>query len=56
MSLRPKKSSLASGNRPGEKFFMTHPPAYSNLYQNIYFQFQKTNKQAKIIIKINKQK
>ena len=22
-----KKSSLASGNRPGENFFITHPPA-----------------------------
>ena len=28
-------------------FFVTHPPAQSNVYQNIYFHFQIINKQAK---------
>ena len=37
----PKKISLVSGNRPGEIFFIIHPPAQSNVYQNIYFYFQK---------------
>ena len=44
---RAKKSSLASGNRPGEKIFITHPPAQLNVYQNIYLQFQKTNRKKK---------
>ena len=40
-----KKSSLVSGNRPGEKNFITHPPTQSNEYQNIYFYLkQKTKK------------
>ena len=39
--LRPKKISHVSGNRPGEKFFITHRPALSNVYQNIYFRLQK---------------
>ena len=32
-----KKGSLVSGNRLGENFFITHPTAQSNVYQNIYF-------------------
>ena len=46
-----KKSSLVSGNRPGENPLITHPPAQSNAYQNIFkifriFNFKKqTNKQ-----------
>ena len=39
-----EKGSLVSGNWPGEIFFITHPPAYSNVNQNIYFKFQKLNK------------
>ena len=39
-----KKSSLVSGNRPGENFFITHPLAYSNVYQNIYFLIKKKNR------------
>ena len=48
-----KKSSLVSGNRPGEKFFITHPRAQSNVYQNMYFSFpnkankKKPNKQTR---------
>ena len=38
----PKKSSLVSGNRLGEKQFISHPPTWSNVYQNTYFQFQKS--------------
>ena len=33
----PQKISHVSGNPPGKKFFITHPPAQSNEYQNIYF-------------------
>ena len=43
---RAEKSSLVSGNRPGEKFLITYPPE-SNVDENIYFLFQKnthTNK------------
>ena len=36
-----KKSSLVSGNRSGENFFITHPLAYSNVHQNIYFLIKK---------------
>ena len=46
--LRPqKKVLLVSGNRPGEKFFITHLPAESNVYQNQYFCFfkKKTRRQ-----------
>ena len=42
-----QKSSLVSGNQAGENIFITYQPAQSNMYQNIYFQFQKTNKNAK---------
>ena len=34
-----QKSGLVSGNRPGEEFFITYPPAYLNVYQNMYFLF-----------------
>ena len=43
------KSSLASGNRQGEHFFITYLPAYSNVYQNIQQQQQQQQQQ-----KINK--
>ena len=33
--VEPKKSSRVSGNRLGEKIFVTHPPVQSSLYQNI---------------------
>ena len=39
--LGPKKISHVSGNRPGEKIFITYRPALSNMYQNIYFRLQK---------------
>ena len=41
-----KKSSLVSGNRPGEDFLSPTHPHKSNVYENIYFLFQKkhTNK------------
>ena len=39
-----KKSSLVSGNRSGENFFITHPLAYSNVHQNIYFLIKKKQK------------
>ena len=39
-----KKSSLVSGNRSGENFFITHPLAYSNVHQNIYFLIKKKNR------------
>ena len=42
-----KKGSLFSGNQPGENSLITHSSAKSNVYQNIYFHFQKTNRQAK---------
>ena len=44
--LRPKKSSLVSGNRLGEKIFITHHP-HSRMCIRIYiFNFKKqTNKQ-----------
>ena len=38
--IKAKKSSLFSGNRPGENFFITYPNAWPNVYQNIYFLFQ----------------
>ena len=42
------KSSLASGNRQGEHFFITYLPAYSNVYQNIQQQQQQQQQQQKI--------
>ena len=50
-----KKSSLVSGNRPGELFFITHPLAWLNVFQNIciFNLKKKTNKQED---KKNKQK
>ena len=43
-----KKSSLASGNWPGEFIlFITYPSALSKLYQNVYFLFQKKKKKKK---------
>ena len=45
-TLGPKKSGLVSGNRPGENFFIPHPPAWLNVYQNMYFQFKKAKKQT----------
>ena len=53
INIRTKKISLVSGNRLSESFFITHPPAEPNFYQNIHFSFQKTKKQAK---KTRKQK
>ena len=38
-----QKSSLVSGNWPGENSLITHSPAQSNVYQNRYFWFQKAN-------------
>ena len=52
----PNKSSLLSGNRPGKSSLITHPPAKSNVYQNIYFSFYITNKQAKIKTKTKTKK
>ena len=43
IKIRRKKSNLASGNRSGEKKFITYPPAWSNVYQN--FKKQKKNNQ-----------
>ena len=40
LKLSQKTSSFVSGNWPGEKCFITHPPAKSNMYQNKYFQFK----------------
>ena len=50
------KSSLVSGNRPGETFFIIHPPGQSNVHQNIYLNFQKTNKQKNKKQEYKKQK
>ena len=35
--VRPKKSSLVSGKRPDENFFIIYQPALSTVYQNIDF-------------------
>ena len=58
-----QKSSLVSGNWPGENSLITHSPAQSNVYQNRYFWFQKANikekktkKQKKTKKKTNKYK
>ena len=37
LSYKIKKNSLLSGNQLGADFFITHSPAQSNVYQNIYF-------------------
>ena len=42
-----KKSSLVSGNRSGEIFFITYRPHKPNVYENIYFLFQKKQTQTK---------
>ena len=47
INVRPKKSSLVSGNWPGENIFITATSTLSNVYQNKNFCFQKTNNQVK---------
>ena len=42
-----KKSGLVSGNRQGENFFIIHPPALLNVYQNIFNFKKQTNKRKK---------
>ena len=37
INVRPKKSSLVSGNWPGENIFITATSTLSNLYQNKNF-------------------
>ena len=39
-----RKKNHVSGNRPGDKFVITHLPTLSNVYQNIYFYLKKINK------------
>ena len=46
MSLN-QKSSLVSGNWPSEIFLSPTRPHKSNLYENIYFLFQKAHKETK---------
>ena len=43
-----KKSSLVSGNRLGENFFIIYPPGLLNVRQNIYFQEDKKQKKLKV--------
>ena len=43
---------IEPGDQPVENCFITHPPAQSNKYQNIYFQFKKRQTKYK---KTNKQ-
>ena len=45
--LQAKKKTLVSGNWPCEKVFITHLPAWSNMYQNIYFLIKNNNKKQK---------
>ena len=49
ISLGQKQSSLVSGNRPGNFFLSPTHPHKSNVYENIYFFFQKkdAHKQTK---------
>ena len=51
-----QKSSLVSGNWPGENSLITHSPAQSNVYQNRYFWFQKANIKEKKTKKQKKKK
>ena len=46
MKIRPKKVVLSPEIGEVKTFFITHPPAQSNVYQNTYFKKQ-TNKQKK---------
>ena len=46
---RSKKSSLVSGNRPGEKIFITYLPHKSKAYENIHFLSQKNTHTNQII-------
>ena len=48
MSLN-QKSSLVSGNWPSEIFLSPTRPHKSNLYENIYFLFQKSTQRNKKI-------
>ena len=47
LRFKAKKKSSCFQKLAGWTFFITHQCAQLNVYQNIYFQFQKTNKQAK---------
>ena len=46
MKIRPKKVVLSPEIGEVKTFFITHPPAQSNVCQNTYFKKQ-TNKQTK---------
>ena len=48
-ALGQRKSSFVSGNRSGEKFFITYLPAEVNVYGNIFFFFQKNTQTSKKI-------
>ena len=55
--IRPK--GLLSGNWPDERFFITYPPAQSNVYQNIYiyiYIFKEEQKQKQKKTKTKKAK
>ena len=48
-----KKSFLFSGNRPRENFLSPTRPHKSNVFENIYFLFQKTHTQTNKILLAN---
>ena len=41
ITLGQKRSTFVSRNRPCENFFITYPPAWSNVYQNTHFLLKK---------------
>ena len=49
LSAMPKKSRLVSGNRPGEKFFITYPSAWVEcVWECVFFVSKYTHKNKKI--------